>query len=311
MPRDGFSLGKVSSREIKLKEKQLAPWLFIGPALLFMIIFVGGPIAQFVYNSFFDFSPIAGGSRVFVGFDNYLALGENERFWAASWRTLAYGLLVVTVELMVGLFVAIMFSTLGKKSRTLRLIFSYPLMVAPIVAGILWKFILVENFGIANELIFTLGFSSERNAINWLSDPEIALISVAVADIWLTTSFVALVLYAGLQNISPEMLEAAWIDGANFRQMITRIVIPLLRPVIAVVLIIRGIDALRAFDVILVQTDGGPQFSTTTLSLLTYRTLTRYGEPGLGSAMGVVFLLGCLILALLAIKFIWAPGKGD
>lgn len=275
------------------------------------MIFVGGPILQFVYNSFFDFSPIAGSPKVFVGLDNYQALFENDKFWSASLRTVAYATLVVVAELLVGLFVAILFSALGRKSKTLRLIFSYPLMVAPIVAGILWKFILVENFGVLNEIIFQLGLSQDRNSVGWLSNPDIALFSVAAPDIWLTTSFIALVLYAGLQNISPEMIEAAWIDGANFRQIILKIVIPLLRPVIAVVLIIRGIDALRAFDVILVQTDGGPQFSTTTLSLLTYRTLTRYAEPGLGSAMGVVFLIGCLLLALLAIRFIWTPGKAE
>jgi multiple sugar transport system permease protein len=131
---------------------------------------------------------------------------------------------------------------------------------------------------------------------------------VALPDIWLTTSFITLVLFAGLQEIPGDVIEAARIDGARYRTMLFRIIIPLLRPVIAVALIVRGIDAARAFDIILIQTNGGPQGSTETLSLLTYRTLVRFGEPGLASAMGTVYLLAMLIIAVLAVTTIWRPG---
>lgn len=292
-----------------MKEKNKVVWLFLAPAAAFLAIFVGGPVIKFIYDSFFEISPFKGGPREFVGFQNYVKLFESSNFWTASWNTIQYSAIVVIAELAIGFTVAIIFSALGQKSRLLRVFFTYPLMVAPIVAGILWKFLLIENFGIVNELTFRFGISSERNAIGWLSDPNIALYAVALPDIWLTTSFVALVLYAGLQNLPAELIEAARLDGASAMQIIRKIILPLLRPVVAVVLIIRGIDALRAFDVILVQTDGGPQFSTTTLSLLTYRTMTRFGEPGLGSAMGVLFLLGCMVLAALALKYIWSPGE--
>jgi len=292
-----------------MKDIKKLVWLYLSPAILFLVIFVGGPIVQFIYNSFFEISPIKGGPREFIGLENYLNLFSDDKFWLATAHTLQYGALVVIAEITIGFAIAIVFSALGKKSRVLRVVFTYPLMIAPIVAGILWKFLLIENFGILNEVLLTLGIVSDRNAIGWLSDPSIALFSVAIPDVWLTTSFVALVTYAGLQNLPGELIEAARLDGANTLQVIFRIIVPLMRPVLGVVLIIRGIDALRAFDVILVQTEGGPQFSTTTLSLLTYRTITRFGDPGLGSAMGVVFLLGCMVLAALALKFVWSPGE--
>jgi len=184
----------------------------------------------------------------------------------------------------------------------------YPLMIAPVVAGLLWRFLLIDNFGIVNELLTRAGILSDPGQIAWLSDPRIALFSVAVPDIWLTTSFITLVLFAGLQNIPGDVIEAARIDGARYPRILFSIILPLLRPVIAVALIVRGIDAARAFDIILIQTDGGPQNSTTTLSLLIYRTMTRFGDPGLASAMGTVYLVAMLAVAIAAVLLIWRPG---
>ena len=201
-----------------------------------------------------------------------------------------------------------MLSAIGRRSAVFRTIFMYPLMIAPVVAGLLWRFLLIDNFGIVNELLTRAGILSDPGQIAWLSDPRIALFSVAVPDIWLTTSFITLVLFAGLQNIPGDVIEAARIDGARYPRILFSIILPLLRPVIAVALIVRGIDAARAFDIILIQTDGGPQNSTTTLSLLIYRTMTRFGDPGLASAMGTVYLVAMLAVAIAAVLLIWRPG---
>jgi multiple sugar transport system permease protein len=216
--------------------------------------------------------------------------------------------IVVTAEFVLGLAVALLFTALGRRSNVFRTMFMYPLMIAPVVAGLLWRFLLIDNFGIVNQLLFEWGILESPDQIQWLSDPDIALFSVALPDIWLTTSFITLVLFAGLQNIPGDVVEAARIDGANYWRLLVSVIIPLLRPVIAVALIVRGIDAARAFDIILIQTDGGPQGSTTTLSLLIYRTLTRFGDPGLASAMGTVYLIAMLAVSIAAIALIWRPG---
>lgn len=284
---------------MRVTDRRFAALMML-PAAAFLLAFVAWPLVRFVTNGFYEISPIAGGPREFVGLDNFAAALSSTAFQDASWRTALYTLVVVALEFTLGLGVALVFASLGSRSTVFRTIFMYPLMIAPVVAGLLWRFLLIDNFGIVDEL---LGLD-----VGWLSDPSIALFSVALPDIWLTTSFITLVLFAGLQNIPGEVIEAARLDGARFSTMLVRIIVPLLRPVIAVALVVRGIDAARAFDIILIQTNGGPQESTTTLSLLVYRTMTRYGDIGLASAMGTLYLAAMLLVASLAIFAIWRPG---
>lgn len=282
--------------------------LLMLPAALFMAVFVAWPLAKLVIDSFHDIDPLAG-TRAFVGVDNYLDVLAAPDFQGAAGRTLLYTVLVVGLEFTLGLATALLFHTLGKRSQVLRTIFLYPLMIAPVVAGLLWRFLLVDNFGLLNELLLRFGLIRDPADIGWLSDPDIVLYSVALPDVWLTTSFIALVLFAGLQNIPGEIIEAARLDGANPVQMLVKVILPQLRPVIAVALIARGIDAARAFDIIAIQTNGGPQQASETLSLLIYRTMVRFGEPEPASAMGTLYLLAMLAVALVAFATIWRPGR--
>ena len=293
---------------MRITDRRFALYL-MAPAALFLAVFVAYPLFRLVADSFFRISPVLGGPRDFVGLDNYVRAFASEAFMGAGWRTLAYTLVVVTLEFALGLGMALLFTTLGRKSQVWRTAFLYPLMIAPIVAGLLWKFLMIDNFGLIGTLLHQAGILSDPNQIGWLSNPDIVLFSVAIPDIWLTTSFITLVLFAGLQNVPGDVIEAARIDGARYPRILFSIIIPLLRPVIAVALIVRGIDAARAFDIILIQTDGGPQGSTTTLSLLIYRTMTRFGDPGLASAMGTVYLIVMLVVAIAAIMLIWRPGS--
>jgi multiple sugar transport system permease protein len=284
--------------------------LLMAPAAVFLAIFVAWPVVKLLIDSFFDVDALAG-TRAFVGLGNYAkALGSPD-FLAAALRTLVYTVMVVTAEFALGLAVALLFNTLGDRSRVFRTIFLYPLMIAPVVAGLLWRFLLIDNFGIVGTILANIGIIDDPNQIGWLSNPDIVLFSVAIPDIWLTTSFMTLVLFAGLQNLPGDVIEAARIDGIGGWRLLTRIMLPLLRPVIAVALIVRGVDAAKAFDVILIQTNGGPEQASTTLSLLIYQTMVRFGEPGLASAMSVLYLIVMLVVAVIAISTIWRPGKDD
>jgi multiple sugar transport system permease protein len=279
------------------------------PAALFLAVFVAWPLVQFIGNSFYHYNPIGNGPHTFVGFGNYVLAFTSPAFANSAWRTVAYTVIVVFFEFALGLIVALLFTALGDRSRVFRTIFLYPLMIAPIVAGLLWRFLLIDNSGIVNQLLYEAHLTSSPDQIQWLSDPNIALFSVALPDIWLTTSFISLVLFAGLQNIPADVIEAARIDGARYPTLLFRVVIPLLRPVIAVALIVRGVDAARAFDVIVVQTQGGPQNSTETMSLLVYNTQISDGNPGLASAMGTIYLVVMMIVAVVAVLAIWRPGS--
>jgi multiple sugar transport system permease protein len=293
---------------VRISDRRFALFL-MAPAALFLAVFVAFPLFRLVADSFFKISPIAGGPRDFVGLDNYFRAFASEAFTGAGWRTLGYTVIVVTLEFALGLGMALLFTTLGRSSQIWRTVFMYPLMIAPIVAGLLWKFLMIDNFGLIGTLLHQAGILSNPNQIGWLSDPGIVLYSVAIPDIWLTTSFMCLVLFAGLQNIPGDLIEAARLDGARAPALLFRIILPLLRPVIAVALVVRGIDAARAFDTILIQTNGGPQSASETMSLLIYRTMIRFGDPGLASAMGTLYLLAMLAVAFVAVSTIWRPGK--
>jgi multiple sugar transport system permease protein len=282
--------------------------LLMAPAALFLAAFVAWPLVRLVLDSFYDISPFAGGPRTFVGLDNYAQAVGSGDFRGAAVRTVVYTVVVVTLEFVLGLATALVFTALGRRSTVFRTVFLYPLMIAPVVAGLLWRFLLIDNVGIVNHLLAGVGLIGSPEDVGWLSDPDIVLFSVAIPDIWLTTSFMALVLFAGLQNIPGELIEAARLDGARAWTLLFRIILPLLRPVIAVAVIVRGIDAAKAFDIILIQTQGGPQNASTTLSLLIYRTTIRFGEPGLASAMSTLYLVAMLAVALVAVLTIWRPG---
>ena len=282
--------------------------LLMAPAAVFLAIFVAWPVVRLLVDSFFDVDALAG-TREFVGIGNYIKALTSADFLAAAVRTVVYTVIVVTFEFVLGLATALLFNTLGDRSRIFRTIFLYPLMIAPVVAGLLWRFLLIDNFGIIGALLANAGILSDPNQIGWLSNPNIVLFAVAIPDIWLTTSFMTLVLFAGLQNLPGDVLEAARLDGVGGWRLLTRIMVPLLRPVIAVALIVRGIDAAKAFDIILIQTNGGPEQASTTLSLLIYQTMVRFGEPGLASAMSVLYMIVMLIVAVVAITTIWRPGK--
>lgn len=282
--------------------------VLMAPAAVFLAIFVAWPVLKLLRDSLYDVDPLAG-TNAFVGLGNYAKALTSSDFLAASGRTVVYTLLVVSLEFVLGLATALLFNALGDRARILRTVFLYPLMIAPVVAGLLWRFLLIDNFGIVGALLARVGLLSDPNQIGWLSNPDIVLFSVAIPDIWLTTSFMTLVLFAGLQNLPGDLIEAARLDGVGGWRLLTRIMLPLLRPVIAVALIVRGVDAAKAFDVILIQTNGGPEQASTTLSLLIYQTMVRFSQPGLASAMSVLYLVVMLIVAVVAITTIWRPGK--
>ncbi len=283
--------------------------LLILPAALFLAAFVGYPLFLLLRDSFHEVSIYAPAEGIFVGWDNYAKALSSARVLGAAQRTLAYTALALSAEFVLGFGAALLFNALGRRSEILRTIFAFPLMIPPIVAGLLWRFMLIDNIGIVNHILEALGIIADASDISWLGDRDIVLFSVALPNIWLTTSFVALVLYTGLKNISSELIEAAKIDGASAFQRFRRLTLPLLRPVIAVVLILRGIDAARAFDMIWIQTEGGPRFASEILSIHIYRTMIRYGNVGEASAIAMLFMLAMLLMSAAAFFLIWGRGS--
>ncbi len=295
---------------IRLTERRFV-LLLLAPAGCFLAVFVAYPLLLLLRNSFYEVSLYALNDGVFVGWDNFVKALGSSRVRESAARTLNYTVIALSAEFVLGFGAALLFNALGKRSELLRTIFAFPLMIPPIVAGLLWRFMLIDNIGIVNHILETLGIIGDASDISWLGDRDLVLFSVALPNIWLTTSFVALVLYTGLQNVPAELIEAAKIDGAGNWQRFRRVTVPLLRPVIAVVLILRGIDAARAFDMIWIQTEGGPRFASEILSIHIYRAMIRYGNVGEASAIATLFMLGMVLASALAFAVIWGRGTSQ
>lgn len=184
-----------------------------------------------------------------------------------------------------------------------------PLMIAPLVAGLTWKLMMSSSFGIVNELLTRIGILSSSSDILWLADERWALFACCIADIWLTTPFMMLMILAGLQGVDSSMLEASRIDGASMLQQIFSIKLPTIKPVLLTALSVRIIDAARTFDIIWAMTEGGPNSSSETISIIIYKTLTRYNDIGYASAMAIVFIAVLVIFTLVFMQSLWNPKK--
>lgn len=283
--------------------------LMMAPAMLFLGVLVAYPVGLLVFNSFFEVDLLKPDVRTWLAFDNYVKVLTSERIAESAFRTIRYTAFALFFEIVFGFCAALLFNSLGARSRWHRTVFALPLMVSPIVAGILWRFLMIDQVGILNYGLAAVGLISDPSAISWLGDRNIVLYAVAFPDIWLTTSFVALVVFAGLQNIPADLIEAAKIDGANAVQRFRDITLPLLRPVIAVVLIVRGVDAAKTFDLIWIQTEGGPSFQSEVLSMNIYQRMIRYGDVGEASASATLFLIVMIILAVVAYRVVWRGGQ--
>ncbi|WP_064695715.1 carbohydrate ABC transporter permease [Rhizobium aegyptiacum] len=279
----------------------------LAPALAILGLLVAYPVGLLVFDSFFKVDTITPHIREWIGLKNYIDALTSKRVAESAFRTIQYSIFALFFEFTFGFCAALLFTALPGRSRWHRTIFTLPLMVPPIVAGLLWRFLLVGNIGILNYGLVYLGVISDPDAIAWLSDEDIVIYSVSFADIWLTTSFVALVSYAGLTNIPKDLLEAARIDGANAFKRFWHVTLPLMRPVIAVVVIVRGVDAAKTFDLIWIQTQGGPNHASEVFSMNIYQRMVRFGDLGEASASGTLFLIVMMLLAAAAYWKIWRP----
>lgn len=281
--------------------------LFFLPGAIFMGAFLIYPIITMVADSFFDIGLT--GDRTFVGLDNYIRAFTAGGFLKQLKNTLLYIVIAVGVETLLGLLFALFFEMDYKGSKIIRSFMMAPLMIAPLVAGLTWKLMMSSSFGIINELLTRIGILSSSSDILWLADERWSLLACCIADIWLTTPFMMLMILAGLQGLDTSMLEAARIDGAGMLAQVFTIKLPVIKPVLLTALSVRIIDAARTFDIIWAMTEGGPNRSSETISIIIYKTLTRYNDTGYASAMAVVFIAVLVIFTLVFMQSLWNPKK--
>lgn len=281
--------------------------LFFLPGAVFMGAFLVYPILSMVFDSFFEIGIT--GDRTFIGLDNYIHAFTAGGFLKQLKNTLIYIVVAVSIETILGVLFALFFEMNYKGSKVIRSLMMAPLMIAPLVAGLTWKLMMSSSFGIVNELLTRIGILSDPSDILWLADERWSLLACCIADIWLTVPFMMLMTLAGLQGLDTSVTEAARIDGANTVQQVFYVKLPMIKPVLLTALSVRIIDAARTFDVIWAMTEGGPNSSSETLSIIIYKTLTRYNDIGYASAMAVVFIIALVVFTLVFMQSLWNPKK--
>ena len=281
--------------------------LFFLPGAIFMGAFLIYPIMKMVFDSFFKVGIT--GDRAFIGLDNYIKAFTAGGFMKQLKNTLVYILIAVSVETILGFIFALLFELNYKGSKIVRSFMMTPLMIAPLVAGLTWKLMMSSNFGIVNEMLMRMGILSNASDILWLADSRWSLIACCIADIWLTTPFMMLMILAGLQGLDGSMVEAARMDGANKLQEIFYIKVPGIKPVLLTALSVLIIDAAKTFDIIWAMTEGGPNSSSETISIVIYKTLVKYNNTGYASAMAVIFIIVLVVFTLIFMQSLWNPKK--
>lgn len=277
------------------------------PGAIFMGAFLVYPIIKMFIDSFFKIEML--GDRQFVGVDNYRKAIMEGGFVKQLKNTILYICIAVSAETVIGLLFALFFELNYKGNRVVRSLMMAPLMIAPLVAGLTWKLMLSSNFGIVNEILTRVGILKNSEQILWLADEKWSLIACCIADIWLTTPFMMLMALAGLQGLDSSVVEASKIDGAGMLEQIFMVKLPMIKPVILTALSIRIIDAARTFDIIWAMTEGGPNSSSETISIIIYKTLTRYNDTGYASAMAVIFIVVLIVFTLTFMQSLWNPNK--
>jgi multiple sugar transport system permease protein len=279
------------------KRESATPFLLLTPAMLTMAFVVIIPLVFSMYTSFTGYRLVKPDSLYdWVGFRNYARILSDWEFWVPFGRTVLFLTIVLNLEFLLGLGIALLINRITWGQRTLRTIMMFPMMFSPILVGFQFKFLFNDNIGIVNNALQSLGLSD--GAIAWLVDAKLAFFSIAIAEIWMSTSVFAILLLAGLFAMPRDPLEAAKVDGCNPWQTFRHITLPFLMPFAYIAMAIRSLDVARAYDIVTVMTDGGPAGRTELLWTLIARVGYDNSRMGMANAMAYVS-------TVLSILFTW------
>ncbi len=295
---EGLRIPRRRRRSLFQGERRLGATM-VAPSLAVIALVAAYPICYAVWLSLNEYSVITPGLSRFVGLDNYIdALGSSD-FWGAWTTTIVFTAISVTLELVIGLAMALVMHAAFRGRALLRAVVLVPWAILTVVTAITWRTIFEPELGFVNTMLDAL--SLPGGDVVWLGEEGYALAVMILADVWKTSPFMALLLLAGLQGIPAELHDAAKVDGAGTWQRFRNITLPLLVPAITVALIFRSLDALRIFDLPYILTRGAN--GTETLSLIAQEELVTNRNTGFGSALSVLTFLTVMGISFLYIRF--------
>ena len=279
------------------------PYLLVAPAVLYLMMITLYPGIYAIYQSFFSVTFTAWNP---VGFDNYSELFADSEFWAALWNTFVIGGIALTLECIIALTLAY-FAYRDPFIRGWRIVFLMPMLFMPSAVAYIWKLAFTDA-RVISDLLMRLGIVEEN--IAFVSSVPLARLMLIVADVWQWTPFLFIIFVAALQSQDEEIEEAARLDGASWPAIFWNISLPLMRPVIAIAVILRGIDITTMFASVYIMTQGTPGGATETISYFIYRQGFRTFNFGYASAASVIMLIATIIIAQLVVKRAFQTSRG-
>jgi multiple sugar transport system permease protein len=285
----GERFGRFADRRFK--------YLIIWPAVLVLLLIGIFPLVYTLIVSFQHITMMAEDTS-FSGFINYARLFRDARLWGAIGHTVLFTVIALPIELVLGMAMALLFLDRMPGRQVFIALLVLPTVISPIVAGATWRLLFDHRFGPINQIVAWIW--GEPVTILWTVNPLFVYPAIILCEVWQWTPFMFLILLAGLANVDQSQIEAAEIDGARYWRIFFRIVLPAIRPVLAIVLLIRALDLVRLFDIVWALTRGGPGTMTETISIYAYVQGFQQFETSYTAAIAV------LMIAILSVLVIWA-----
>ena len=277
-------------------------WILVIPPIILLLVLTVYPTLDALYTSMHQHDAMIA-EKPFIWFDNYKNLiFEDERYQNALYVTLVFEVITISIQMLLGLFLAFLFSGEFKFKKIITSIYLVPMMVSPVVVGFTARIAFTNDFGFIPQIIDII--LQKETGIAWLSNGFWARVVIILADTWQWTPFVFLIIFSGIMSLPTEPIESARVDGANSWQIALYIVLPQLRYILLVTFLIRSLDLLKLFDVILLTTRAGPGIQTETISVYLYELAFRFWSMGNATAGSFILLIIIIIFTSTLIRFI-------
>lgn len=277
---------------------QLVGLYFVLPALLLYAVFFLYPFVRTIYLSMTEWNGVV--APVFTGLENYQRLLGDSQMWHSLWNNVIWVVLGTAAPIIIGLFLSVVLWTGARGSLFFRTIYFLPVVVSPVIIGVIWNWIYNPLFGILNRGLRDIGLGNL--ARGWLGEPSTALYAVMVTAIWSYIGFCVVVLYSGLQKVDSQLVDAAKIDGANAWTRFRHVIIPQISSVLTMVLVYTVIGGFNVFDLIWIMTKGGPANASEVIATYTYAKAFQENEVGYGAALSMVMTLIALVAAIITLR---------
>jgi multiple sugar transport system permease protein len=274
--------------------------MFVVPAGFIMALGLLYPLVMAFQLSFFDWSMgMPWETREFLGLQWFTRMLSDKAVWESFWVTLRFGFWVVSIEMVIGTLLALLLEKPIRGASIFRTLFILPLMISPVVVGLIWRYLFDARAGMINYYLGLIGIEP----VLWLASPDMALTSLIISDIWQWTPFIFIIVLAGLQALPSEVIEASRMDGANWWQSTVLVKLPMIKTVLLIALLMRIIDVYKVVEVVFILTFGGPGRSTELLALHIFKTAFTAQQLGYASAISILLLAIVTLLSILVLAF--------